>query len=277
MGERLSSLLQLSGLHFTHKSRETVQPIFNDLSFDLGEGENLSVVGPSGCGKSTLMFLLLGLLRPEKGEILFCGRRVLGPSRDRMIVFQNHALLPWLTCLKNVMFSIETSPTPPLDMQSAAMTYLRKVGLEKFAGLYPGELSGGMQQRLGIARALAADPKLLLLDEPFSSLDVITRGRIFSEMCDLLRREKKTAVLVTHDLQEALRFGERLLILGGQTPLLKKPTEITEKEIYGIWSDQSLAVDRAGADLVHEDAGPQDLDRLPLVGRDNEHPNRVGP
>jgi len=232
----MSALVEARDLHFSHRGREKPHPIFQGLSFTVEEGKILSVVGPSGCGKSTLLSLLLGLLRPSQGELLFEGAPLGEPSRKRMIVFQNHALFPWLTCLGNVVFALESSAAPPADLRAEGLRLLERVGLEKSAGLYPGELSGGMQQRAGIARALAAKPRLLLLDEPFSSLDQIRRHQLLGELAELVRASKTTVVFVTHDVKEALRFGDQALVLGGAPFMLTQPDETQEKEIYAHWN-----------------------------------------
>jgi len=228
----MNSFLRAESLNFAYGN----ESILTNLNFSLERGECLSVVGPSGSGKTTLLHLLGGLLQPLNGKLLLNGTPITRPSRDKMIVFQNHALLPWLTCLKNVLFSLETAPTPPANSVEIARSNLRKVGLEAFADVYPSALSGGMQQRLGIARALAADPQLLLLDEPFSSLDVPRRRQLFQDMSDLVKREGKTAVLVTHDVGEALRFGDKVLALGPQPTVHHEPRRVNEKDIYASWT-----------------------------------------
>ena len=210
-------------------------PVLEGLTFALAAKQNLSVVGPSGCGKSTLLNLLLGAARPARGKVFFMDKEILGPSRDRMIVFQHHALFPWLTALGNVRFSLETQTPLSPGADEQALHWLRRFGLEKFRDYYPRELSGGMQQRLGIARALASSPRLLLLDEPFSSLDAILRRSIFEDMTQMIRVEEKTAVLVTHDVSEALRFAERILILGGRRSIFGESSRFTEEEIYAHW------------------------------------------
>lgn len=225
-------MIRFEGVEFSYAQGPAV---LSDLSFALAAGQNLSVVGPSGCGKSTLLNLLLGSARPARGKVFFMEKEIEGPSRERMIVFQQHALLPWLTALGNVRFSLETRRPPALEADEQALTWLRKFGLEKFRDYYPRELSGGMQQRLGIARALAASPRLLLLDEPFSSLDAILRRSIFDDMTQMISQEGKTAVLVTHDVSEALKFADRILILGGRRSIFGESSRFTEDEIYAHW------------------------------------------
>lgn len=225
-------MIRFDNVQFAHAPGRI---IFENLNFELEAGHNLSIVGPSGSGKSTLLNLLLGSLKPTRGTVRFAGRVIEGPARERMIVFQHHALLPWLTALGNVRFPLETANPPPDDVERRAREWLKKFGLEEFETYYPRELSGGMQQRLGIARALAASPKLLLLDEPFSSLDMIRRRAIFADMSDMIRRENKTAVLVTHDVAEALQFADRILILGGSQVIFSPTDRYQEEEIYALW------------------------------------------
>jgi ABC-type nitrate/sulfonate/bicarbonate transport system ATPase subunit len=228
----MNAFLRAENLSFSYGA----EPVLTNLNFALGKGQCLSVVGPSGSGKTTLLHLLGGLLQPTTGKLWLHDTLIRGPSRERMIVFQNHALLPWLTCLDNVVFSLECAPKPPPNAGDVARIFLRKVGLDAQAGAYPASLSGGMQQRLGIARALAADPLLLLLDEPFSALDVPRRRHLFGEMSGLVKREGKTAVLVTHDVSEAIQFGDRLLVLGSQPIVHYEPKRVSEQEIYAAWT-----------------------------------------
>lgn len=190
------------------------------ICFTLHEGQRLSIVGPSGCGKSSLLSLISGLIQSTKGQILFEGKEVTAPSPERMILFQNHALYPWATALENIEFVLRARNLDP----HRAKAYLAQFALSDFATAYPHELSGGMRSRVGLARALATQPKLLLLDEPFSALDALTRDAILE---DVLIDVRQTLVLVTHSIEEALFVGDQVLVLSGQPGRIIKQLKFT--------------------------------------------------
>lgn len=185
----------------------------SDISLDIQEGEFLSIVGASGCGKSTLLRLILGLDRAYEGSILLDGQKVKRPGLDRGIVFQEHRLLPWLSVEANVAVALRRSKLSPRQKRDTVRWHLQLVGLEKFAEAYPAQLSGGMQQRVAIARALANRPRFLLLDEPLGALDALTRLRLQDELKRIVRHEGITAILVTHDVDEAVYLGDRIVIM----------------------------------------------------------------
>ena len=202
--------------------------VFSDLSFDVAEGEFLCVVGPSGCGKTTLLRLLAGLIRPSAGEIRFCGEEVTGPSRERAIVFQDYtkALLPWRTVAGNVALSLEACGVREPERGSRIDALLEKMGLSHTARQFPAELSGGMQQRVQIARALAQQPKLLLMDEPFGALDAITRQTLQDEVARLAAEQHTTVVFITHDLEEAIYLGDRVIALAANPGRIVEMIEV---------------------------------------------------
>lgn len=190
--------------------------VLSDISFDVSDGQFLCVVGPSGCGKTTLLRLLAGLLAPSAGEILFRGQPVKGPSRDRAIVFQDYtkALLPWRTVAGNIALSLEACGVAEPERGERIVALIAKMGLQKSAHQFPGQLSGGMQQRVQIARCLAQQPKLLLMDEPFGALDAMTRQTLQDEVARLATEQRTTVVFITHDLEEAIYLGDRVIALG---------------------------------------------------------------
>ena len=205
--------VQKVGLTFgTRRGR----PILNDVNFDVLEGEFLCIVGPSGCGKTTLLRLLAGLLQPTSGAIVFQGHRVSGPSRSRAIVFQDYpnALLPWRTVAGNVALSLEACGIARAQRGAAVDALLAKMGLQNAADQFPSQLSGGMQQRVQIARCLAQQPKILLMDEPFGALDAITRQSLQDELLAIASERRMTVVFITHDLEEAIYLGDRVIVLG---------------------------------------------------------------
>ncbi len=180
------------------------------ISFNIRKGEFLSIIGPSGCGKTTLLRLIAGLEQNYDGDIVVSGTRVEGPGLDRGIIFQEHRLLPWLTVEENVALGLEGKRAYIADK---VQHYLEKVGLEGFAKVYPNQLSGGMAQRAAIARALVYQPKVLLLDEPFGALDALTRVRMQAEIEKIWLTEKTTMILITHDIEEAVYLGDRVVVM----------------------------------------------------------------
>lgn len=184
-----------------------------DLSFTVKEGEFLTLVGPSGCGKSTLLDLLGGLSMPTRGRILIDGEKITGPGLDRGIVFQQYALFPWKTARGNIEFGLEAKGVPKQERRERAEHFLALVGLSHFADRYPHELSGGMKQRVAIARSLAFNPDVLLMDEPFAALDAQTRESLQSELLRIWEKTKKTIIFITHGIDEAVYLGERVVVL----------------------------------------------------------------
>jgi NitT/TauT family transport system ATP-binding protein len=184
------------------------------LNLDVAPGEFVSVLGPSGCGKSTLLKLVTGLLPPTRGEITLAGSPVRGPRKDVGIVFQRPTLLPWRTVFDNVLVPIRARTRPTAADKDRAMSLLKMTGLEQFARHYPHELSGGMQQRVGIARGLVHEPELLLMDEPFAALDAMTREFMLDELQRIWLANKKSVLFITHSIPEAVFLSDRVLVMG---------------------------------------------------------------
>ncbi len=198
----------------------------NGVSLDIKENEFICVVGPSGCGKSTLLNIIAGLLEPTSGAVYLDGKKIEGTGVERGVVFQGYALFPWRTVLKNVMFGLEMKRMPKAEAEKIAMKYIKAVGLEGFEHAYPKELSGGMRQRVAIARAYAADPEVLLLDEPFGALDAQTRVQLQSELLNTWEHEKKTCFFITHDVDEAIILAQRVIIMSARPGRIKKIVDI---------------------------------------------------
>jgi ABC-type nitrate/sulfonate/bicarbonate transport system ATPase subunit len=188
-------------------------PVLDSLSLVVREGEFVSIVGASGCGKSTLLRLLVGLDPEYEGEITVHGARLQGTSLDRGIVFQEHRLFPWLTVAQNVALGLENSPLSAQGKRSAVADHIALVGLQGFEHVYPHQLSGGMAQRAAIARGLVNQPSILLLDEPFGALDALTRGQMHRELQRIWQESKVTMLLVTHDVDEAVYLGDRVVVM----------------------------------------------------------------
>lgn len=185
----------------------------SDLSLSISEGEFLAIVGPSGCGKSTLLMALAGLTQPTSGEVKFNGSAVVDPLTEAGVVFQNSELLAWRTALENILLQAEIRRLPMEEATVRAKTLLANVGLGGFHNHYPDELSGGMQQRVALCRALLHDPALLLMDEPFGALDAITRDQIQSDLQQLWLQSRKTVVFITHSIEEAVFLADRVVML----------------------------------------------------------------
>jgi NitT/TauT family transport system ATP-binding protein len=202
--------------------------VLSDVSFDVRHGEFLSIVGPSGCGKTTLLRLLAGLIRPTSGRVDFHGEQVTGPSRDRAIVFQDYskALLPWRTIAGNISLSLEACDVAEPERSQRIEALLAKMGLSHTARQYPSQLSGGMQQRVQIARCLAQQPKLLLMDEPFGALDALTRQKLQDEVARLAVEQNTTVVFITHDLEEAIYLGDRVIALASNPGRIAEQIEV---------------------------------------------------
>ncbi|MDO5298567.1 MAG: ABC transporter ATP-binding protein [Clostridia bacterium] len=198
----------------------------NGVSLDIHENEFICVVGPSGCGKSTLLNIIAGLLEPTDGKVYCDGKEVTGTGTERGVVFQQYALFPWLTVLKNVMFALEMRGIKGRQAEEEAMKYLEMVDLAKFAGHYPKELSGGMKQRVAIARAYAAEPEVLLMDEPFGALDAQTRTQLQTELLETWERDKKTCFFITHDVEEAIILAQRVIIMSARPGRIKDIIDI---------------------------------------------------
>ena len=223
------ALISVGGLNKVYRTREGREiHALIDASFAIREGEFVTVVGPSGCGKSTLLKILAGILPRSSGRVLLRERPVEGPSRDVGVVFQAPVLLPWRNVLQNVMLPVEIQRRERTAYERRARDYLRLVGLEGFEGKYPNELSGGMQQRVGISRALVHEPALLLMDEPFGALDAMTREAMNLELLRIWRESGKTVLLVTHSIPEAVFLADRVIVM---TPRPGRISEIIDVDL----------------------------------------------
>ncbi|MGB8266788.1 MAG: ABC transporter ATP-binding protein [Candidatus Velthaea sp.] len=205
------TVLDVKQVGMTYGSRD----VMRDITFSVTQGDFISIVGPSGCGKTTLLRAMAGLTVPTSGSIRFKDREIRGPQAEVAVVFQdyNRALLPWRTVSGNVALALEARRIPRAEQAARVAELLQRVGLAQHAGHYPGQLSGGLQQRVQIARALAQEPEVLLMDEPFGALDAITRQRLQDQILAIWQTTPTTIVFITHDLEEAIYLGDRIIVL----------------------------------------------------------------
>ena len=213
-------------LTFPGDSRRRIVEVIREIDLGVQAGEFVAVIGPSGCGKSTLLSLLAGYLTPSYGRVLFRGKPISGPGRERMMVFQQPALFPWLTTEENVAYGLrlKANRSNGRDVKETVAAMLQLVQLDGFARHYPSDLSGGMRQRLEIARALAVDPQVLLMDEPLAALDALTRRTMQREVLHIWEKTLKTILFVTHDIDEAVIMADRIVVMA------QRPTFVLEIE-----------------------------------------------
>ena len=219
----------------------------DDVSLKVGQREFLALLGPSGCGKSTLLYQLGGFLPTETGTITVDGKKVQGPGPDRGIVFQHFALFPWKTVRANVMYGLQRTGIPKVEQEKRAQEFIDLVGLSGFEDSYPSQLSGGMKQRCAIARTLAIDPEILLMDEPFGALDAQTRHLMQTELLSIWNRSPKTVIFVTHDVQEAVYLAQRVAVMSARPGRIKAIIETSFDR-----SDPHLAKTKPFVDKVDE-------------------------
>jgi NitT/TauT family transport system ATP-binding protein len=212
--------------HYTIERTGHVVVALEDVGLAVRDGEFLCLVGPSGCGKSTFLQLVAGLEPLTRGSIRMDGREITGPGADRGMVFQSHALFPWRTVLENIEFGLEVKGLPRRERRDLALHQARMVGLQGFETSFPHELSGGMRQRVGIARALANHPDVLLMDEPFGSLDAQTREIMQHDILDIWRQTRRTIVFVTHSVQEAVYLGDRIAVMTARPGRVKAVIDV---------------------------------------------------
>ncbi len=233
-----ASLLSIEGLHKAFRTRAGNVAALRHIDLDIAEGEFVSIVGASGCGKSTLLRIIAGLEQGSEGSVFLAGSRISRPGRDRGMVFQEHRLLPWLTIEDNVAFGL--SGADRAEKARLVREHLSLVGLEGFAGAYPHQLSGGMAQRAAIARALVNRPRILLLDEPFGALDALTRIQMQQEILRIREAGRTTMILVTHDIDEAIFLGDRVVVMSNRPGTIKRIVAV----------DLPRPRDRAGYEFV---------------------------
>lgn len=231
-GRSGTPVLNIRAIRKTYDQLEAIRSV----SFDVAQGEFVSLLGPSGCGKSTLLMMIAGLTRATEGEVKLNGARVTGPRRETGVVFQSPVLLPWRTVLDNVLFPVELLRLPREEYRSRALELLRMAKIVEFADALPRQLSGGMRQRAAICRALVHEPSLLLMDEPFSALDAITRDEMGVELLRIWQENRKTVVFVTHSIREAAFLSDRVLVMG------QRPATIIDEVAIGLPRPRHIAM-----------------------------------
>jgi NitT/TauT family transport system ATP-binding protein len=237
------SILSITNLtkKFTKESGDSFTAI-EDFSLEINDGEFVCILGPSGCGKTTLLRIIAGLEKNTSGTIMLNGKSIVGPGPDRGLVFQEFALFPWRSVRKNIEFGLEIKGLDTAKIGEISDRFIELVGLKGFEEFHPGQLSGGMKQRVGIARALANNPSILLMDEPFGALDAQTRNMMQKELLRIWKETKKTVIFITHSVDEAVYLADRIIVLTG------RPGRI--KEIFTITTERPR--DRADIDFANQ-------------------------
>lgn len=220
-GEERVTKLKIDNVKKIYQTRKGEMTALNGVNLDIKENEFICVVGPSGCGKSTLLNIIAGLDTPTSGAVYIDGKKIEGTGTERGVVFQQYALFPWLTVLKNVMFGLKLQGKRDAEAKEIAMKYIKMVQLEDFVNHYPKELSGGMKQRVAIARAYAVKPEVLLMDEPFGALDAQTRTQLQTELLKTWESERKTCFFITHDVDEAIILAQRVIVMSARPGRIK--------------------------------------------------------
>ena len=221
-------MLTVENLNKKYVSHGSVTSALVDINLRIEEGEFVCLLGPSGCGKSTLLKIIAGLIPATSGRITINGQPVSGPGPERAVVFQDYALFPWMTVRDNVEFGLEARRLPVAERREVSSRLLKVVGLSDFAERFPHQLSGGMKQRVSIARALAVDPSLLLMDEPFGALDAQTRHLLQDELLRVWREYRKTVVFVTHSIEEAIYLSDRIVVMTARPGRVKQIVVVSE-------------------------------------------------
>ena len=246
---RVSDAIGFQDVGKTFQTREGKPLIaLETVNFEVGAGEFVSLLGPSGCGKTTLLRMVAGLLEPSWGRVVVGGREITGPRPDFGIVFQQPLLLPWLSVLSNVLLPVDVQGRPIADYRDNAHRLIEMVGLKGFENRYPSELSGGMQQRVALARGLIHDPRLLLMDEPFAALDALTREQMNIELLRIWSANRKTVLFVTHGIQEAVFLSDRVVVMSARPGRVSRIVDIPferprKPELMGTAAFAEIAAD----------------------------------
>lgn len=245
-------IMELNKASLTYSTGKTAFCALQEISLAINEGEFLTIVGPSGCGKSSLLGLLAGTHRPTRGEALYQGRPIAGPSLERGILLQQAALFPWLSASENVAFGLKMQGVAKAARREMALDLLRKVGLESAGNRHTYELSGGMKQRVALARTLITNPAVILMDEPLAALDAFTKRKMHELFSKVWKESGKTFVMVTHDVDEAVRLGTKMIVMGAHPGRVNEVIEWGCQDTEGMDSRRSEAVAKVFASLRRE-------------------------
>jgi len=244
------AIVEVKGISKTYNNgRGEETHALRDVNLSFPKGELSTLLGPSGCGKTTLLKIIAGLIPRNAGEVLVKGKPVEGPGAERAFVFQDFALLPWADVLRNVAFGLELRGTPRPEREEVARKYIAEVGLKGFEHRHPNQLSGGMRQRVGLARALAVDAEVVLMDEPFSAVDEQTRRKFQEDLLDLLRHHQKTVIFVTHSIEEAAYLSDQIALL---SPRPGRVAKIVRPNVDHSRSPDEIRRDQGYLDTVDE-------------------------
>ena len=255
-----AATLKISNLSKQYLVKGKSLSVLDNISLSIKPGEFISIVGSSGCGKSTLLRLLIGLESEYQGDILLDGKRIVGTSLERGIVFQEHRLFPWLTVEQNVGIGLLNATVSEEDKRTSVQEHIELVGLKGFETAYPHQLSGGMSQRVAIARALVNRPEVLLLDEPFGALDALTRSRLQQELQRIWEQEGITMILVTHDVEEAVYLGDRIVVMQPRPGRIKRIVDVPLPRPRDRSSSDFVAIEE---DVLREFGGKPREELLP--------------
>jgi NitT/TauT family transport system ATP-binding protein len=254
--------IRISGLSKSFASGEQRIDCLAGIELEIGRGEFVCLLGPSGCGKSTLLNIVAGFLQPTAGCVSVDDAPIAGPSPERIMVFQDYALFPWMSVAHNIAFGLELKRLPKAEIAARVDEWLRMLRLQEFARRFPKDLSGGMHQRVAIARALAVDPPILLMDEPFGALDALTRRSLQDELLRIWAQLAKTVLFVTHSIEEAIRLADRIVVLTHRPGRIKQEVRIADERPRDLTAARFGAIKLQLTELVMEEQDRFLLDEL---------------
>jgi NitT/TauT family transport system ATP-binding protein len=258
-------MIEIRGVHKEFAKGERRVVALQDIDLTVAEREFVAILGPSGCGKSTLLNMVAGFDQPTRGSVKVAGEEIRAPAPSRGVVFQEPALFPWLTVMDNIVFGPKTLGQPAADYRARAAQIIEQIGLSGFEASYPAELSGGMRQRVGIGRVLIMEPKVLLMDEPFGSLDAQTRTVMQELLLSLWERHQQTVLFVTHDIEEAVLLADRVCVMTSRPGRIKKSIEVRmprPRSIESTTSPEFNALRREVLELIREESQRAAMERV---------------
>lgn len=247
------------------QTNSEAQQVLNNINLKIEKEEFITFIGPSGCGKSTLLNIIAGLINPTSGEIVIKNKKVNGPAKNRVMVFQEAALFPWLSVIENVSFGLKESKLSKKEIYTKSLQQLRAVHLEEFKNAYPHQLSGGMKQRAAIARALVLEPEILLMDEPFGALDEQTRLILQEELMSIFENSKNTIIFVTHNIREAVKLSDRIIVFSNTPASIVEDIKIKEAQPRNIENQSLIKIEKKILNLLKSEVqtvGDKDYEKI---------------